>query len=341
MAWLGDEMGARSEWIRWWTDEECSELRAALVALAKSRSETLRVESLSLRRVRAALAEASEELENGRGFQLFRGAPVDGVDTHDLRRLMFNLSAAMGHPLSQTRTGELIADITDEGAVARERRGVLDEPDSESRFLSSRARVHSTGPLRYHTDRCDVVGLLCVRQGLGGGMSRLASSVSVRNAILAERPDLLDLLYEDYVRSRFGEESLDPAACYPLSVFGERAGKFTSHYSRTYIEVAQKLPSVKPLTEAHWEALDLLHQKAELLAFTMTLRPGDIQWVNNHVIYHARDAYEDGELPAQRRLLLRAWLSMPNSRALPERHAVLWGDVSAGAIRGGITADAP
>jgi len=27
---------------------------------------------------------------------------------------------------------------------------------------------------------------------------------------------------------------------------------------------------------------------------------------------------------------------MPNSRALPEDHAVLWGDVRAGAVRGGI-----
>jgi hypothetical protein len=27
---------------------------------------------------------------------------------------------------------------------------------------------------------------------------------------------------------------------------------------------------------------------------------------------------------------------MPNSRALPEDHAVLWGDVNAGAVRGGI-----
>ena len=38
----------------------------------------------------------------------------------------------------------------------------------------------------------------------------------------------------------------------------------------------------------------------------------------------------------QRRCLHRLWLSMPNSRALPEDHGVLWGEVAAGARRGGI-----
>ena len=31
-----------------------------------------------------------------------------------------------------------------------------------------------------------------------------------------------------------------------------------------------------------------------------------------------------------------AWLATPNSRALPEDHAVLWGNVAAGALRRGI-----
>jgi hypothetical protein len=33
---------------------------------------------------------------------------------------------------------------------------------------------------------------------------------------------------------------------------------------------------------------------------------------------------------------MRLWLSVPNSRALPEDHAVLWGDVASGKPHGGI-----
>ena len=36
------------------------------------------------------------------------------------------------------------------------------------------------------------------------------------------------------------------------------------------------------------------------------------------------------------RLLYRLWLSMPNSRALPPGHEVLWGSTEPGALRGGI-----
>jgi hypothetical protein len=33
---------------------------------------------------------------------------------------------------------------------------------------------------------------------------------------------------------------------------------------------------------------------------------------------------------------LRLWLAVPNSRALPEGHEVLWRNIAAGAPRGGI-----
>ena len=68
----------------------------------------------------------------------------------------------------------------------------------------------------------------------------------------------------------------------------------------------------------------------------MRLAPGDIQFINSHVTYHAREAFEDAPAEGLTRRLLRLWLAMPNSRALPENHRVLWGDVAAGAVRGGI-----
>nr|MCS5605249.1 TauD/TfdA family dioxygenase [Alphaproteobacteria bacterium] len=89
---------------------------------------------------------------------------------------------------------------------------------------------------------------------------------------------------------------------------------------------------------SHWQALDLLAELADEFCFEMTMQPGDMQFINNHVIYHARTAYRD-HIDAgldRRRLLYRLWLAMPNSRALPVDHAVLWRDVDAGSLRGGI-----
>lgn len=73
------------------------------------------------------------------------------------------------------------------------------------------------------------------------------------------------------------------------------------------------------------------------------MRRATSNFVNNHVIYHARTEFEDDPGSGRDRLLLRLWLAMPNSRALPEGHEVLWGTIEAGAQRGGIgqTAAAP
>ena len=86
------------------------------------------------------------------------------------------------------------------------------------------------------------------------------------------------------------------------------------------------------------EALDLLHELGFELGLTHRFQPGDIQYLNNHILYHGRTAYEDGPENGTggKRLLYRIWISMANSRPLPAGHAVLFGEVAAGVVRGGI-----
>ena len=166
------------------------------------------------------------------------------------------------------------------------------------------------------------------------------SAVAVHNEILVRRPDLLEVLYGDYYRCRVGEEKSGEARAYRLPVFAIERGYFTTQYSRTFVEEAPTVAGVPPLTARQIEAIDLLHEVAEELCLRADFEPGDLQLINNHVIYHGRDPFEDGPgrdgEPDGGRLLLRIWLSMPNSRPLPKGHAVLWGATEAGAPRGGI-----
>ena len=180
------------------------------------------------------------------------------------------------------------------------------------------------------------MALLCVRQAAKGGVSTICSSVSVMNEMLKRRPDLAALLFEPYYRSRHGEEAETAEDVYALPVFGVRDGRFTSHFSLTYIEAAQTVAGVPRLTDAQKEALDLLLALAKELALEMTLDPGDIQFLNSHVTYHGRTPFEDDKDTGRDRLLMRLWLAMPNSRALPAGHEVLWRSTDAGALRGGI-----
>jgi hypothetical protein len=288
------------------------------------------------------LADIRDELENGCGIMKLKGFPVAGHSEDDLRRLYWGLGTHLGTPVFQNRSGELMRAIRDEGAHVGRTYGQTSD-QSGGTFLSSYARTLTNGGLRFHTDRTDVVGLLCVRQAMKGGVSTLASTPAIHNAILAKRPHLLDALFMDYWRSRFGEEgtgkdgsSTTRATAYPLPIFGLRDGKFTSHYSLTFIEAAQMAPDVPKLTPAQKEAIDVLMATAQELCFEMTLEPGDLQLINSHVTYHGRTPFEDDAASGHDRLLLRLWLSMPNNRPLPEGHEVLWRHIEAGRVRGGI-----
>jgi hypothetical protein len=285
----------------------------------------------------ATLADVARELEDGCGLVTLRGLPVHRYAPDELRQIWFGLGSHLGRPVFQNRRGELMREIRDEGRSVGERYGQIAAGSGGARpVLSSYARTLSNGPLRFHTDRCDVVGLLCAGQARAGGVSKLASSVAVHNEMLRRRPDLTAALYQDVYRSRFGEEADRHDVVYPLPVFGARDGKLTSHYSLTFIEMAQMVPGVPRLTALQQEGIELLMVLADELSFAMRFEPGDMQLVNNHVIYHARTAFEDDAGLGQVRLLYRLWLSMPNSRALPRGHEILWGAIEPGAVRGGI-----
>ena len=335
--WTGRGLESDPSWRRPWTTAEIAEIDAALAHAKATGAVWLDVDraAFPLDRVARVMDDVADELESGRGFQVLRGLPVARYRPDDLRLIWMGLGRWLGNPVAQDNAGQMMRDIQAEPGDLGAKHERMAGADGQE-FLSSKARTYSNGQLRYHTDRTDVVGLLMARRSAAGGESRVASTAAVHNAILERRPDLLDLLYQPIYRSRLGEEAGGGDEVYPLPVFGVRDGKLTSHYSRTYVEAAQLMPTTPRMTDDQWAALDLLAAVADELALSMTMEPGDIQLLNSHVTYHARTAFQDDAASGQARLLHRLWLAMPNSRPLPEDHAILWRNVDAGAVRGGI-----
>src|ERR1051326_7348287 len=315
-AWLGCNMARTTDWIRPIPARAIDEIDAALRELQKKGLAWPKFgrDDFPLPTYSRDLAAINEELENGRGFVLVRGIPVERYTESELKNIYWGLGAHLGHHRYQNALGELIGDVRDENR----RYGEVREPSMDPTLgRSSRNKARSAGPLRFHTDRCDVVSLLTIRKAKQGGLSKIVSAVAVSNEILKRRPDLHALLCQDYWRSRQGEESGGEKKVFPMPLFCLHQGKFTTQYSRTFVEAAQKLPDVPRMTKAQDEALDLHAEMCEELCFTMEMEPGDWQLLNNHVIYHGRTHYEDADGANQDRLLLRLWLATPNSRELP------------------------
>ena len=105
-----------------------------------------------------------------------------------------------------------------------------------------------------------------------------------------------------------------------MPVFNDVAGAPRVFYIGWYVRDAQRHPQVPRLSSEQTEAMELLEAIANDPAFylEMDFQPGDVQFLNNARILHAREAYEDDDDPDQRRHLLRLWLAAHHFTSVDE-----------------------
>jgi hypothetical protein len=179
---------------------------------------------------------------------------------------------------------------------------------ADPRAPATRSYQHS-GALGYHADPTDVVALLCVRPAKSGGLSTIVRSAAVHDELLRARPDLVRVLYEPWWRDmRIGD---GPGSFCQSPVYArDDRGRLSVSYGPDYIRSAQRGAHVPPLRPAQLEAMAVLDElnSDPRFSVTMDLRPGDMQFLNNHMILHGRTAYEDHAEPERRRDLIRLWL---------------------------------
>ena len=108
----------------------------------------------------------------------------------------------------------------------------------------------------FHTDSCDIVGLLCLKTAKSGGLSALVSSTTIFNEMRRRRPDLLKLLFEPVATDRRGEVPEGQKAYFEIPVFTWYKGFLTAIYQRQYIDSAQRFPDAPRLSAAQVEAFD-------------------------------------------------------------------------------------
>jgi len=251
-----------------------------------------------------ALAALGEELEHGRGFALIRGLTPERYGDERLAAIFWGIGAHLGTGLAQSTKGDRLGHVMD-----------LSGPDSDVRQMRN---YELGGDLRMHTDlNNDVVGLLMLRAAKSGGESRIASSMAIHNIILEERPDLLEPLYDGYYFHLLRKERTDGPnrTAHRVPVFSDFDGALSCHFNPSPVERAVERAGVtlSPLEDQAFRFFGELAMRPGVY-LDMNLQPGDIQFLNNHVMLHGRTDYEDHPEPARRRHLLRLWLRCANAR---------------------------
>lgn len=270
--------------------------------------------------------DIQDELENGHGVVLLKGADVSGISLVEFKKHFLHFCSQIGTPLSQSAKGENIFSVRDEGYA---------KADPRARGPNTRKK------LSFHTDRCDVIGFLCLKQAKKGGENQVVSSMSLYNEVLQRRPDLLDVLCEPFYYQRHNVDLGNQQPFTRQPIFSFFNGYFASNFLRVLIERASASGEVPPMTTAQQEALDFLEDLAANPELHVKFRQeeGDILLMNNWVTYHRRTEFDDDPDIQQRRHLLRVWLAVPNSRPLHPMFKGNYGATEAGAVRGGMKAE--
>ena len=327
--WRGSDFAGNEDWITRWSDQALEELQAAVANVQAKGLAAPRFNKADfpLPTVASEIQTILGELETGRGFSVIRGLPLDDMTEEQAEILFWGLMVHFGVPMSQNAMGHMLGHVRDLG---------LSTQDTKVR------NYQTTEELFFHNDGCDVLMLLCRRVAKSGGHSRLASVTALFNAMWAEDKELTRELFRPFAMDRRGEagrpeEGDDPF--YVMPIFSYHQGLLTARVlPRGYIHSAQRFDNVPPLTERMNAALDLMAKVAVRpeVSFQFDLMPGDIELANNHCVLHSRTDFVDFEEFEKKRHMLRAWLSVPNSRLLPPWFESRWGNVAPGSVRGGI-----
>tara|TARA_R110002096_G_scaffold351413_1_gene544458 strand:+ start:592 stop:1674 length:1083 start_codon:yes stop_codon:yes gene_type:complete len=263
------------------------------------------------------------EAHHGRGLALVQGLPRDGLSEDEFRLLNWAIGLYTGVARPQGKASQYISPVRDAG---------VDYRAASGRGYSSNAR------LDFHVDGADLATLACYNKAKSGGQSMISSSLTAREVLMAERPDLGEVAHQDFHFSRQQEEAEDEGPFYSQPLFDMADGRVFGKWNGNRVRSAQRLDDVPRLSEKQRETMDALDDilsRSENM-FTMYLEPGDLQIINNHTTLHSRTEYLDFEKPEEKRLLFRLWLAPPGSVRLPDSWWDFYRSTEPGTVRGGI-----
>lgn len=323
--WSADELAADGRWI-YRLDEEQARILISAVRSGRCEGRDLldyAPEDFDLSSIPAIIHDAFQQALGGRGIALVRGLPRQGVSEQEFELMTWMIGLAIGVARPQGKASQFLSAVRDTGADYRTTTG---------RGYNTRS------DLDFHIDDGDVVALTCYNGAKKGGESLVVSSCRAHDIMLNERSDLLNELYALYDYNQQGEEAPGEPPFKSRPVFARVNGQIFCGFNRNRIQAAQNRPDVRRLTDIQREAMDYLDdiiRRPENL-FSMTLEPGDMQILNNHVTLHSRTNFEDFEAAERKRLLFRLWLVPPRARELPSSLAAFCGAVAFNTLRGGI-----
>ncbi|KAF5648097.1 Clavaminate synthase [Fusarium sp. NRRL 52700] len=296
LAWHGNDFTTEDQYIYLFSSSDKSEIQSALdhfKSLELDGSD-ITEQNFPLPNLGERLHALSEGLHHGKGFFMLRGLDPTTFSVEDNALLYLGLSSYIAPTRGkQDEEGNMFLHIREAKEMAA--------PQTERPARDSNTR------LAYHTDQFpDILALYCRGRAETGGNHNIASSYAIYNELLITRPDVLETLaspdwYFDS-RSLFVHPERRP-------LLFNYQGHIILNFGRIHLMATEPTDdgtfAPKP-TAKQLEALDLVQQLAEKHHLSLNMDPGDLTFINNLGILHAREEFTDS--PENTRYLVRMWL---------------------------------
>lgn len=297
--WYAEDVADESTWIETFDAAEVEELDAALRHATAASEDLLDIgrDDFPLPVLSARIQRIERDLIDGRGFVLLRGIPRERYSQAEMETLYWGIGMYLGNPWPQNKKGHLLGDVLDQGKTGA-------EADSRGNEIGGAAKFP------YHSDGSDLVGLMCLNKAKSGGLSTVANAVQIHNDLVREHPDLASELYGALPYDFRGEQPAGGRKWYTMPAFTEFAGRLFVRYIRPYILFSQRhddAPRISARQEEAMRRMDAMTEDRRYNVF-MDFEPGDMQFVNNYHVLHARTPYVDDPEAGRVRHLKRLWL---------------------------------
>lgn len=313
-AWYADDIrNDVDSWLHPITQQQKDEILVALDVAKQNgcTAENIKKEFFPLPGSSPIFEYMNENFNNRYGFSVIRGVPIEGLEVEDMELVFAGITSHFGKKFNVDNKGTLIDHISDYGG---------DYSDISVRGNTTNAQ------LTMHCDTGDLLILLCVRAAKEGGINNIASSISVFNEVVENHPEYLEVLFKGFhfnIRGNGPKGEFLNITKHRVPIYSYYNNQLSCRYNEKAILTAEEWPGVDPLTDLEKEAVKYIAEVAmrDDLRFDVMLEPGDIAFFFNHTVFHNRSGFTDHDEAEKKRLLLRQWVNLTETREIEELFA--------------------
>ncbi|KAH6626749.1 hypothetical protein B0J18DRAFT_365170 [Chaetomium sp. MPI-SDFR-AT-0129] len=277
---------------------------------------TVTRDTFSLPTIQAQLARASQDIHHGCGVAIIRGLDPAKYTAEDNVTVFLGISSHIGELRGvQDKKGSMLTHVTASK--------VWTTPPA------MRHGIHTTTGLAWHCDMgAEILALHVRSQAQTGGDTFVASSWDVYKELLESYPDALAALCDPSWPIQVSGDPPRHIVAPLLHVYEDDKilvsvdpGRLGLHPTTAKAGIESDIPALSPL---QLESLDILSSLASKHKSHLDLKAGDMVFINNLGLLHARDSYVDPEAGPGRHLV-RLWLRSPKlAWSIPKSMRVPW-----------------